>query len=538
APVDVAAFLLNEKRGEILKIETRHRVTIVMIPNKHLETPHYKLERLKHDDPRLEEMQASYNMAEEADTDIGYNKRQKEEIRPRQEAVVKGITPDQPAPIVERKPVEPVAPVAPPVMPPAEQGFFSRMFGFFRKKPVTPVAAPAPVVEEKPQPTRERGERAGRSTRGRGRGRNGREKGEKGDERDNSREPRETVAKPAPAIQAASDAPAPRQPKAPREGNEPRRERQPRQREDRNKETKVEELPVNVLAAVVPETASHAPQVPALTAADIADPVQASINMLEEENTEQGEERRRRRRRGGRNRNRRDRENGEGTENMTAANEGDADVDAVLETKTVQLEIAEVAMSSAAADNGAIEVQTTRTSVVETTVETTTVSVHEAAAQTPAEEQAAPVANEQMAPVATDQFHGDAATAETAAAQFEPTEVSGTAPASEESVAPQQAPEIVAAAVEPVTSASAPEVAVPVQESVPPTATAPAPLPTDSLREVLAAAGLTLAVTDPEKLRLAQEAAARIVPAPRTPRQRKPLPPPSNEPLVQVETRR
>jgi len=60
----------------------------------------------------------------------------------------------------------------------------------------------------------------------------------------------------------------------------------------------------------------------------------------------------------------------------------------------------------------------------------------------------------------------------------------------------------------------------------------------EDLQDVLAAAGLTLAVTDPEKLRIAQEAAARIKPAPRVPRERKPLPPPSNEPLVQVETRR
>jgi ribonuclease E len=54
-PVDVAAFLLNEKRGEVLKIETRHRITVILVPNKHLETPHYKLERIKHDDPRLED---------------------------------------------------------------------------------------------------------------------------------------------------------------------------------------------------------------------------------------------------------------------------------------------------------------------------------------------------------------------------------------------------------------------------------------------------------------------------------------------------
>lgn len=60
----------------------------------------------------------------------------------------------------------------------------------------------------------------------------------------------------------------------------------------------------------------------------------------------------------------------------------------------------------------------------------------------------------------------------------------------------------------------------------------------DRLQEVLAKAGLTLAVTDPEKLRAAQEASAAISAPPRVPRERKPLPPVSQEPLTQVETRR
>jgi ribonuclease E len=63
-------------------------------------------------------------------------------------------------------------------------------------------------------------------------------------------------------------------------------------------------------------------------------------------------------------------------------------------------------------------------------------------------------------------------------------------------------------------------------------------MPLDDLHSVLNAAGLTLASTDPEKLRVAQEAAARIVPPVRVPRERKPLPPLSTEPLVQVETQR
>ena len=38
-PVDVATFLLNEKRHDILSIEARHRVEVVLIPNMHFETP-------------------------------------------------------------------------------------------------------------------------------------------------------------------------------------------------------------------------------------------------------------------------------------------------------------------------------------------------------------------------------------------------------------------------------------------------------------------------------------------------------------------
>jgi ribonuclease E len=60
----------------------------------------------------------------------------------------------------------------------------------------------------------------------------------------------------------------------------------------------------------------------------------------------------------------------------------------------------------------------------------------------------------------------------------------------------------------------------------------------DGFKDMLEAAGLTLAVTDPDKLRAAQEEASKIVPAPRVPRERKALPPVSTEPLVQVETRR
>jgi ribonuclease E len=65
---------------------------------------------------------------------------------------------------------------------------------------------------------------------------------------------------------------------------------------------------------------------------------------------------------------------------------------------------------------------------------------------------------------------------------------------------------------------------------------AAASAPSD-LNELLGNAGLTLAATDPEKLRAAQEAAAKLAPPVRVGRTRKPLPPPVDEPLIQVDTR-
>jgi ribonuclease E len=48
-PVDVGTFLLNEKRVDISRIEMRHRVNLVIVPNRHLETPAHEIVRLRHD---------------------------------------------------------------------------------------------------------------------------------------------------------------------------------------------------------------------------------------------------------------------------------------------------------------------------------------------------------------------------------------------------------------------------------------------------------------------------------------------------------
>jgi ribonuclease E len=69
-PIDVAAFLLNEKRAEIIKIEGRFKVDISIIPNKKLETPHYKINSIKSDDNRLDHDLTSYKIASDAENNI------------------------------------------------------------------------------------------------------------------------------------------------------------------------------------------------------------------------------------------------------------------------------------------------------------------------------------------------------------------------------------------------------------------------------------------------------------------------------------
>ena len=87
-PVDVASFLLNEKRSEIQKLEARLKVNIVLVPNPHLETPHYKVQRLKHDELNaMEHIPASYDLVERPEEPkLGA---EAEPARERQEAVVK-----------------------------------------------------------------------------------------------------------------------------------------------------------------------------------------------------------------------------------------------------------------------------------------------------------------------------------------------------------------------------------------------------------------------------------------------------------------
>jgi ribonuclease E len=194
-PVDVATFLLNEKRVDIAHIELRHKVNIVIIPNRHLETPASEIIRLRHDQLNLEERALpSYAMAQQPQEPSYTDMLLEEGKKPvRAEAAVRSIAPPPPMPMPAEAPVAEAAPAATPAAPTASGGFLGwvkRIFGG---------PAPVEVVEETAQrkpregkrEERERGEgnRRGRNRNGNGNGNSRRSESREGSAE--NRRPRE-----------------------------------------------------------------------------------------------------------------------------------------------------------------------------------------------------------------------------------------------------------------------------------------------------------------------------------------------------------
>ncbi|HSV18381.1 MAG TPA: Rne/Rng family ribonuclease [Casimicrobiaceae bacterium] len=186
-PVDVATFLLNEKRNDVLSIESRFKVNVLLVPNRHLETPNYTVERLRHDDLNgSEPLPVSFQMVQQpAESDPATAL--KEEREPRQEAVVKGITPSQPAPTpVQRVEATARPSTATPTYTAAGQpeSWLARMLGWFRNKPQDAIVVAPGTASSQSASTTAREPRARDDRQGRGQPRrDGQRRDERGNER-------------------------------------------------------------------------------------------------------------------------------------------------------------------------------------------------------------------------------------------------------------------------------------------------------------------------------------------------------------------
>jgi len=268
-PVDVSSFLLNEKRAEIQKLEARLKVNIVLVPNPHLETPHYKVQRLRHDElNEMEHVPSSYELVERPEEPKAPGE-EAEPKRERQVAVVKGITPEQPAPMPQARPQPAVrAPqVQPAPLPTAPReasgGIIHRLFGWFKAEPVAPapplvksVSQPTPPREPRRDFQQRRDSRPDKQQRREGRGGGDRQQQGRLEQRRNGQAPRGDRRPEQQRPPRPPQPPQPQQQRAPeREGDEQRRGGR-RHRRDRHRERRDEQAPV---AAAPVETQQPVP---------------------------------------------------------------------------------------------------------------------------------------------------------------------------------------------------------------------------------------------------------------------------------------
>lgn len=99
-PVPVATFMLNEKRVQLDVIERRHGVKLLLIPNPHLDTPHYDIERIKDGGDRAE---VSHHLMVTPEIEVPVSLKERPVV---EQAAVTGVSPTAPPPVI--KPVEQV----------------------------------------------------------------------------------------------------------------------------------------------------------------------------------------------------------------------------------------------------------------------------------------------------------------------------------------------------------------------------------------------------------------------------------------------
>jgi ribonuclease E len=148
-PVEVATYLLNEKRDWVQSLESRNEMQVVLVANPALETPHYDVRRVRDDQTELpENAGASYELAD-ADAE-----------------------PESPQAILERKQIEPAAiavmkPSKPaPKRKQASKGLFASIASLFSSAEEAP-AKKKPQNRRRKSSSQDSRSRGGQRSRGR-----------------------------------------------------------------------------------------------------------------------------------------------------------------------------------------------------------------------------------------------------------------------------------------------------------------------------------------------------------------------------------
>ena len=376
-PVEIANFLLNEKRSALREIEQRHNAPIVIVADEQLHSPHYEVTRIRSNEMSEETSKPSYQRGTPRKLNtIALTKAQMNIPPP---AVTK-VNPTQPAPLRDPKPmpqeqsahaVTAIAQPAENAATPAAGGVMGWLRGLFSAPAAAPAATPATTARNGNHPRRE--ERGGRRD---GRNDNRHENRNKNDQRREDGKPREArndqqqpknsqgqqqkQKQPQPQQQPQKQAPK-HEPRQDKQAQPDKQERQQPQQKQNKPQKQERQEPVTAPATVASTPAISAADTlnqtaVALTATTVANlrapndatietPIDATVAQdsaqidaeapaTEDSAGGEGNNKRRRGRRGGRRR-RRGSEAGQGNE--TGIESEDA-LDEVLDTDAAQPE--------------------------------------------------------------------------------------------------------------------------------------------------------------------------------------------------------
>jgi ribonuclease E len=304
APLEIANYLLNEKRSALREIEQRHDSPIIIVADEQLHTPHYEVTRLRENELGEESTKPSYQRG--TPRKLPVHALTKAQLNIPAAPAVTTVKHAAPAPVRQEReapaPVEvvPAPVVAAPIAQPAAGGvvgWLKRVFGTAS----APAPAPVPPQRSEARPARtERSASNGQPRRGEGNrsqggnnARGGQQNGQQRRDRDGGRN-KDKDAAPAQGNNAPPQRvrgePQPRQPQQPRQQNQPKAPRQqneggqqgqpggnrgpkpPREPQHKSVEALDAAAATAVVTALQPETT--APEQPA-SAAQVAAPVVA-----------------------------------------------------------------------------------------------------------------------------------------------------------------------------------------------------------------------------------------------------------------------
>jgi ribonuclease E len=184
-PVEVATYLINEKREWLRTLEDKSDVELIVIPNLNIDTPEYSIRRVRDDESETPEFKRlSYQMPTPAKVPEASSTREKQAAQ--EPAAVPTFLPTTPAPIVVQAPAPVAAAPAAVAAAGPQLGIFVRLWRWLFGAP----APVEPVREARPDRGRGRDRDRDRGGRGRDRDRNEREArgGERNDRGDRGRD--------------------------------------------------------------------------------------------------------------------------------------------------------------------------------------------------------------------------------------------------------------------------------------------------------------------------------------------------------------